>query len=75
MKYPMTSSIDLDREYPYIFSFDLPEVGLPKDTLPEIKINVNAWLKEANIDYTYIPGLFWCLKHERDAAWFMLRWS
>ena len=75
MKYPMRSSIDLDREYPYIFSFDLPEVGLPKDTLPEIKISVNAWLKEANIDYTYVSGLFWCLKHERDAAWFLLRWA
>ena len=75
MKYPMTASIDLDREYPYIFSFDLPEIGFPRDTLPVIKISVNAWLKEANIDYIYSSGLIWFLKHERDAVLFNLRWS
>ncbi len=76
MKYPVEFSIEPNTEYPYCFSFDLLEPGpLPKDQIPDLKNTVNTWLKEADTDYTYRTGLFWCLKNEQDAIMFKLRFA
>lgn len=78
MKYPMHATVDLNLNYPYQFRFDLvdstPE-SMPKDQIPHLKGMVNRWLNEREIEYVYRNGLFWCLRHERDAIMFQLRWS
>ena len=76
MKYPMTFDVVQGLSYPYRFSFDLVNGGpLPKDQIPDLKNTVNAWLKEADIEYVYSAGLFWSLKNEQDAIMFRLKFA
>lgn len=77
MKYPMVSTVVSGDEYPYHFSFDLIEHGpKPKDQIPELKRTVYEWLGKSNIlEFKYKAGLFWCLKNERDAMLFELRFA